>query len=129
MDARTSIIGAMHLTGAVIELVGVSIIATAAVLSTVLFVRQCFTLEWEEAYRWYRANLGRGILLGLEFLVAADIIGTVAATPTFGSLGVLALIIVIRTALSFTLQVEIEGQLPWQRRQTIPVSTRPPVAN
>jgi uncharacterized membrane protein len=117
VEARTSIVAAMHFIGAAIELIGVSIIVAAAALSTVLFIRQCFYLEWEEAYRWYRANLGRGILLGLEFLVAADIIGTVAVTPTFGSLGVLALIIVIRTALSFTLQVEIEGQLPWRRQQ------------
>jgi len=61
-----------------------------------------------------RADLGRGILLGLELLVAADIIGTVAATPTLRSLAVLGLIVLIRTFLSFSLEVEIEGRLPWR---------------
>jgi uncharacterized membrane protein len=72
--------------------------------------------DWEKAYEGFRADLGRGILLGLEFLVAADIIGTVAVTPTFESLGVLAAIVLIRTFLSFSLEVEIEGRWPWQRR-------------
>ncbi|HEX8374326.1 MAG TPA: DUF1622 domain-containing protein, partial [Geminicoccaceae bacterium] len=69
---------------------------------------------WAKAYRGYRANLGRGILLGLELLVAADIIGTVAATPTLQNLAVLGLIVLIRTFLSFSLEVEIEGRWPWQ---------------
>ncbi|MFX7571094.1 DUF1622 domain-containing protein, partial [Acinetobacter baumannii] len=59
------------------------------------------------------------ILLGLEFLIAADIIGMVAIVPSFDRLGILALIIVIRTFLSFSLQIEIEGRLPWQRRRSI----------
>ena len=72
--------------------------------------------DWNTAYEGLRANLARGILLGLEFLVAADIIGTVALTPTFESLGVLAGIVLIRTFLSFSLEVEIEGRWPWQRK-------------
>ena len=72
---------------------------------------------WAGAFRGYRANLGRGILLGLELLVAADIIGTVAVTPSFQTLGVLAMIVLIRTFLSFSLEVEIEGQWPWRRRE------------
>jgi uncharacterized membrane protein len=66
-------------------------------------------------YRRLRQDLGRGILLGLEFLVAADIIRTVAVTPTFESVAVLGLIVVIRTFLSFALEVELEGRWPWQR--------------
>lgn len=62
-------------------------------------------------------NLGRSILLGLEFLVAADIINTVAVEPTTQSLVVLAGIVLIRTFLSFSLEVEIEGRRPWQKRQ------------
>jgi hypothetical protein len=73
------------------------------------------TLGWPAAYRRYRANLGRGILLGLELLVAADIIGTVAVTPSLQNLAVLGLIVLIRTFLSFSLEVEIEGRWPWQR--------------
>jgi uncharacterized membrane protein len=67
------------------------------------------------AYRQFRQDLGRGILLGLEFLVAADIIRTVAVTPTLESVLVLGLIVVIRTFLSLALQMEVEGRLPWQR--------------
>lgn len=62
-------------------------------------------------------GLGRAILLGLEFLVAGDIIRTVAISPTISSVGVLAVIVLIRTVLSATLTVEIEGRWPWQRRE------------
>jgi uncharacterized membrane protein len=101
-----------------IEVTGVAIIVIGAVLASLLFLGQGFgTRGWAGAYRGYRANLGRGILLGLELLVAADIIGTVAVTPSFQSLGVLAMIVLIRTFLSFSLEVEIEGHWPWRRRE------------
>ncbi|HEX8450391.1 MAG TPA: DUF1622 domain-containing protein, partial [Allosphingosinicella sp.] len=67
------------------------------------------------AYERYRANLGRGILLGLEILVGADIVATVTAPLTFKSVGLLGLIILIRTFLSFSLETEIEGRWPWRR--------------
>ena len=60
---------------------------------------------------------GRAILLGLELLVIADIIGTVAIEPTLQNLGVLALIVAIRTLLSFALELEVSGRWPWQRAQ------------
>jgi len=69
----------------------------------------------DDPYRRLRQDLGRGILLGLEFLVAADIIRTVAVTPTLQSVAVLGLIVLIRTFLSMALQVEVEGRIPWQR--------------
>ena len=75
--------------------------------------------DWTDAIQSFRTTIGRGVLLGLELLVAADIIGTIAVTPTFRSLGILALIIAIRTFLSASLSVEIEGTLPWRR-------TKPP---
>lgn len=71
--------------------------------------------DWRQAYDRYRANLGRGILLGLELLVGADIMSTVTAPLTFTSLGLLAAIVVIRTFLSFSLETEIEGCWPWER--------------
>jgi uncharacterized membrane protein len=74
--------------------------------------------DWQGALRLYRANLGRGILLGLELLVAADIIGTVAVTPSLANLAVLGGIVLIRTFLSFSLEVEIEGRWPWARLAT-----------
>ena len=61
--------------------------------------------------------LGQGILLGLEFLIAADIIHTVAVELTFESIGVLALVVLIRTFLSFTLDLELTGRWPWQQRR------------
>jgi uncharacterized membrane protein len=64
-----------------------------------------------------RQRLGRGILLGLEFLVAADIIHTVAVELSFETVGVLALIVLIRTFLSFTLDVELTGRWPWQEKE------------
>lgn len=71
-------------------------------------------------YRLYRQLLGRSILLGLELLVAADIIRTVAVTPTFESVGVLAIIVLIRTFLSFSLELEITGRWPWQKEPGAP---------
>src|SRR5215212_4869020 len=66
------------------------------------------------AYRTYRQSSGRSILLGLEILVAADIMRTVATEPTFRSVGVLAIIVLIRAFLSISLEVELEGRFPWQ---------------
>lgn len=117
-ELRTLIIYALHWIATAIEVVGVATIVISALIATISFARIRRARGWEEGLRQYRANLGRGILLGLEFLVAADIIGTVAVTPTFQSLGVLGLIIVVRTLLSFALDVEIDGCWPWRRRET-----------
>ena len=67
-------------------------------------------------YRGYRHRLGRAIILGLEFLVAADILRTVSEIPTLEKVFILATIVLIRTFLSFSLEVEIEGKWPWQRQ-------------
>jgi uncharacterized membrane protein len=66
-------------------------------------------------YKRYREDLGRAILLGLEVLVAADIVRSVALDPTLASLAVLAVIVAVRTFLSWSLSVELEGRWPWQR--------------
>src|SRR6201987_6417055 len=73
------------------------------------------TGDWQVAYPFYRSNIGRGILLGLELLVGADIIATITAPLTFESVGLLAGIVLIRTFLSFSLETEIEGCWPWRR--------------
>ena len=115
---RTSLDHALHWIATGIEVAGVAIIVVGALLASLLFLREGLRAPgWGKAFRGYRANLGRGILLGLELLVAADIIGTVAVTPSFQSLGVLAMIVLIRTFLSFSLEVEIEGHWPWRRRE------------
>lgn len=100
-----------------LEVVGVVIILASVAIATVLFIRQGSRTAWRLAYESYRANLGRGILLGLELLVGADIIGTITAPLTLSSVGLLAIVVLIRTFLSFSLETEIEGCWPWQRRR------------
>jgi uncharacterized membrane protein len=110
-----------------IEIAGIAVIVLGGLIATFWFLRELWrTRAPEPSFHAYRGNLGRGILLGLEFLVAADIIGTVAIDPTLQSLAVLAGIVLIRTFLSFSLDVEIEGHWPW-RRST--VSAPPDRAN
>ena len=99
-----------------LELVGVGIILVGIVLASAQFLRAgAITADWRSAYEQYRSNLGRGILLGLELLVGADIISTITAPLTFQSVALLAGIVGIRTFLSFSLETEIEGCWPWQR--------------
>lgn len=76
--------------------------------------------DWRDAFDQYRANLGRGILLGLELLVAADIIATVTEPLSFDRVGPLAAIVLIRTFLSFALETEIQGRWPWRRADADP---------
>jgi uncharacterized membrane protein len=99
-----------------LELVGVVIILVGIALATVTFLQDgSRTRDWRSVYPQYRSDIGRGILLGLELLVGADIISTITAPLTFDSVGLLAAIVVIRTFLSFSLETEIEGCWPWQR--------------
>jgi uncharacterized membrane protein len=98
-----------------IEVVGISIIVIGAILASGIFLREWIQgLDFPKTYRSYRERLGQAILLGLEFLVAADIIGTVAVDPTFRNVGILGAVVAIRTFLSFALEVEIQGRWPWQ---------------
>ncbi|HEU4968420.1 DUF1622 domain-containing protein [Sphingomonas sp.] len=99
-----------------LEIAGVAIILGGVVLASAIFVRAGLaSRNWRLSYEQYRANLGRGILLGLELLVGADIIGTITAPLSFESVGLLAIIVMIRTFLSFSLETEIEGCWPWER--------------
>lgn len=105
--------------GTLLDLVGVLVIAVGVVVASAVFVFRCWrTRRPVDAYRPYRQGIGRAILLGLELLVGGDIIRTVAVSPTFHSVGVLALIVGVRTFLSFSLEVEIEGRWPWQPKRT-----------
>jgi uncharacterized membrane protein len=102
--------------GHVVELVGVLVLLLGALAATgACVVRLVRGMAFRDAYRALRADLGRAILLGLEFLVIADIIGTVAVEPTLYNLGVLAGIVAIRTLLSFALELEVSGHWPWQK--------------
>ena len=101
--------------GTTIDAIGVAVIAGGAVLAVFMTLGQG-RREEGGAYDFFRRRLGRAILLGLEFLVAADIIRTVAVTPTGESVLVLGGIVLIRTFLSFSLQLEMTGAWPWQQR-------------
>jgi len=103
----------MGVTGTALDAAGVAIMVVGAVLATTRFL---FRRQGEpgRSYQVYRQDLGRAILLGLEFLIAGDIIRTVVVAPTMENVAVLGLIVLIRTFLSMALQLEIEGRWPWQ---------------
>lgn len=108
--------GYIERVGKGLDILGVAFIAGAIMLVGLVFAARLARRQppLEDAYLSFRHAIGRGILLGLEVLVAADIIRTVAVEPTFRSVGVLAGIVVIRTFLSFSLEMEISGRWPWQ---------------
>jgi uncharacterized membrane protein len=102
----------IRLVGTCIEIFGVFIIVAGICWSTY----RCINRRFEELnYDQYKIRIGRSLLLGLEVLVAADIVKTIAIELTFTSLGLLAGLVVVRTFLSWTLVLEIEGRWPWQR--------------
>lgn len=102
----------------IIEGLGVAVIILGALLALAAFLlRWRRTGEVTAPYHSFRADLGRAILLGLEFLVAADIIATVSVGATPRGVAVLAAIVLIRTFLSVTIETEITGRLPWQKKQ------------
>ena len=105
--------------GEVIDAAGVVVIAVGAVIAT---GAAAVWLARHEAgvYRRFRQQLGQIILLGLELLVAGDIVRTVATVPTFTSVAVLGIIVLIRTFLSFSLEVELTGRWPWQQKTPPP---------
>jgi uncharacterized membrane protein len=101
--------------GEVIDIVGVVVIAVGAAIAVVLFALDLMRREpIGAAYKRLRTFLGRSLLLGLEFLVAGDIIKTVAIEPTRESVIVLAVIVLVRTVLSLSIDVEIDGRWPWR---------------
>ena len=113
---EASLLEGIRWTVRAIEVVGIAIIVIGAATSLSLFLRDLARrIGKDAAFEAFRSDLGRSILLGLEFLVAADIINTVAIEPSLDSLAVLAGIVLIRTFLSFSLEAEIEGRWPWQR--------------
>ena len=105
---------AIQIIGGAIDVAGVVTIGAGLGLATVLAVGRLYRREGH-VYRRYRQDVGRGILLGLELLIAADIIKTVAISPSFESVVVLAGIVLVRMLLSFVLELEVSGRWPWQR--------------
>ena len=112
----------MEYVGLAVDGIGVLVVVGGALVAT-------WRALWQrherggDAYRLYRQDLGRAILLGLEFLVAGDIIRTVVVSPTLDNVATLGLIVLIRTFLSMALELELEGRWPWQ-----PAGAEPPAA-
>jgi len=102
----------LKVVGLGIEVAAATVIVAGLVWSTAAYLRQRMG---EPHYDAYKIRIGRSLLLGLEVVVAADIVKTIAAAPTLMSLSVLAGLVLSRTFLSWTLVLEIEGRWPWQR--------------
>ena len=109
----------LHVVGNGIEVFGVLVIVAGIGWSTYLYLQR---RTGEHVYDAYKIRIGRSLLLGLEVLVAADIVKTIALELTFTSLGVLAGLVLVRTFLSWTLVLEIEGRWPWQRQASRPTA-------
>jgi uncharacterized membrane protein len=109
---------------AVVLIVGIILFATASWLYSSLAHRDLIPQYYER----YRLLLGRSLLLGLEILVAADIVRTVTSPPTIANLGGLGLLVLVRTFLSWSLVVEVEGRWPWEARRGAPTAGAPPAA-
>ena len=117
MELAPTLIYYIELTTLIIEVTAIVIIVVAIVYGLFNYVRDAFVRkERPQAYRTFKVRLGSGLLLGLEILVAADIIRTVALEPSLENVAVLGLLVVIRTFLSWSLVVEIEGRWPWQTK-------------
>lgn len=113
MIGLESMHGYLRIVVLVLEMAGVGVILAGVAASGAVFLRD-MRGDFEQAYEQLRTNLGRGILLGLELLVGADIIATVSSPLTVESVGLLAGIVLIRTFLSFSLETEIRGRPPWR---------------
>ena len=104
----------------VVEAAAVLLLLVGLTLSTGRFLYRTVRGRGLPAYQAFRQELGRTLLLTLEFLIAADIIDTLAVEQTLASVGMLGLLVLIRTVLSFALQVELTGRWPWQGRKEAP---------
>ncbi len=102
----------IRLVGLALDIFGVGVIVIGILWATGLLFRR----GGEDRQHQYKVRIGRSLLLGLEVLVAADIVKTIAIEPTFVSLGVLGGLVVVRTFLGWTLVLEIEGRWPWQQK-------------
>ncbi|MCI0506203.1 MAG: DUF1622 domain-containing protein [Gammaproteobacteria bacterium] len=104
----------ISIAGYAIEVVGVLVVVVGSCVATIAFIRTYRALAEGVAYQTYRRQLGRSIILGLEFLIAGDIIRTVVVDTSLEKIAALGLIILIRSFLSITLHLEVEGRWPWQ---------------
>ena len=100
------------------EVLGVGILVAGSIAALATYARDVRQMDRTRAYKRLRGNVGRTILLGLEVLIVADIVLTVAIDSTVESAITLGVIVLVRTFLSFSLEIELEGVVPWHRRAT-----------
>ena len=112
-------LSAISFIGYAVEVVGVAIILLGMGNATLRYSRQYLGDTQADLYHGFRRDIGRAMLLGLEFLVAGDIIRTVVVTDSISDVASLGLVVVIRTVLVFTIHLEVEGHWPW--RAPVPV--------
>jgi uncharacterized membrane protein len=99
------------------EVAGVGVLVVGSVLAFARFAVELFRRPLDEAYEGVRQRVGRAILLGLEILIIADIVQTITIDPTIESTITLGILVVVRTFLSFSLEIELEGEVPWRRSE------------
>jgi uncharacterized membrane protein len=118
------------LASEILDIVAFAVILLGVAISTAVFLVRVSQTGFLAHYRDYRANLGRGILVGLEILIAADILKSVVVDPTLQGVAVLGGIVAIRTFLSISLDVEINGHWPWETTrlsvEPVPAGAAPP---
>jgi len=109
-----NLIEAIQIVSDCMDVLGVAIVSIGVVWGLIGFARAMFGQDFDLAYKSFRIQIVRALILGLEVLVAGDIIRTVAISPTLTSVAVLGAIVLIRCFLSWSLALEIDGRWPWQ---------------
>ncbi len=110
-----SLLDSIETVAEIFDLLGVAILVVGTGVATLLFFSSLIkTAQPVPAIKRFKVHIGRAMLLGLEVLIAADIVKTVALEPTIDNMAALGLLVIVRTFLSWTLALEIEGHWPWQ---------------
>jgi uncharacterized membrane protein len=107
-----------------IEVIAIVIISLAVVIAIVLSIRAAIRVSAAAGQAVFKQEISRGLLIGLDLLIAADIIRTVTLEPTLENVAALGLLILVRTFLAWTLQLEADGRWPWQSKPTDPDAQR-----
>ncbi|MCL7926313.1 MAG: DUF1622 domain-containing protein [marine benthic group bacterium] len=108
------IVGFLERAAGMISLFGVVVIAVGFLIAAGRFAAGYRRLGPDGSFGQFKVGLGRALLLGLEILVVSDVLETITVRPTFGSLAALAVLVILRTVVSWTLTLEVEGHWPWQ---------------
>jgi uncharacterized membrane protein len=125
MDATQMLITVVNAAAYIAEGIGVAVILIGVMVALIRYAAHPRSLERNRAYDRLRRELGRAIIIGLEFLVAAEVVRTVVIERTLENIVVLAVIVLIRTLLSFALFVEVEGRWPWKAAEPDPAPADP----